>query len=155
MEIPIASMPAWLPVVIVVAFPLYFVLLWSGVCLLISAIGGWGRLAKKYPGSPAPKGTRFSWQSGRFGLAKYNNVLMIHVSPEGLHLAVARIFRFRHPPLFIPWNEIRNASVRRVFRTEYVEFEVGSPKLATLRLPREIFENARSWLEDALRHGMG
>lgn len=136
----LAITPPWLPVVFIVAFPFFFVAMWCGVCLLTSAIGGWGRLAKKYPATAPPSGTRFPGQTGYVGVSRYRGVLTIHLSPEGLHLDVVKIFRIGHPPLFIPWSEIHNPAVRRNLWGESVVFEVGLPKIAKLLLPKAIFE---------------
>jgi len=54
-------------------------------------------------------------------LTSYNNVLTLGVSQQGFYLASMFLFRFMHPPLLVPWSEIK---VRRktgwVF--EYVIF---------------------------------
>jgi hypothetical protein len=53
--------------------------------------------------------------------------------PEGLYLASMFLFRFMHPPLLIPWSEIK---VRRqkgwVF--EYVIFTLGHERAIPLRI---------------------
>jgi hypothetical protein len=79
-------------------------------------------------------------QGGRVGQVAYGGSLNIYSSPEGLYLSVLFPFRLGHPPLFIPWDAVRNAKTRRVLWTERVEFDVGSPSIATLRLPKKIFE---------------
>lgn len=78
-------------------------------------------------------------QSGRLGWVNYNSVLTIHSGPAGFRLAVWPPFRPGHPPLFIPWNAMRNATIKRLFWLELVSFELGSPKIATLQLPKKIF----------------
>ncbi len=78
----------------------------------------------------------------------YNNVLTIGVSPEGLYLASMFLFRFMHPPLLVPWSEIK---VRRyqgwVF--EYVIFTMGHELAIPLRirgnLATKLQESAGSW----------
>jgi hypothetical protein len=39
-------------------------------------------------------------------LASYGNCLTVGGNPQGLYLAVAPLFRFRQPPLLIPWEEV-------------------------------------------------
>ncbi len=73
------------------------------------------------------------------GVTNYNSVLTIHVSPEGLHLAVMKIFRLGHPPILIPWAEIHQATFRRFLWTESVVFEVGAPRVARVQLPKQVF----------------
>jgi len=73
-------------------------------------------------------------QSGQMrGLANYNNALTLGLSPEGLYLASMFLLRFMHPPLLVPWSEIK---VRRkkgwVFK--YVIFTMGHELAIPLRI---------------------
>jgi hypothetical protein len=129
-----------LTVILIVLFPFLFAGLWCGVCLFTSTMGGWRRLAERFPARGQPSGRRFFMQRGKVGRVAYKGCLTIHSSPEGLHLSVWLPFRPGHPPLFIPWNEICNATTRRFLWAESVEFDVGSPRVATIRLSGEIFE---------------
>ena len=79
-------------------------------------------------------------QSGRLGWVNYNSCLTIHSGPEGIRLAVWAPFRLGHPPLFIPWSAMHKATTKRLFWMETVSVELGSPKIATLQLPKKIFE---------------
>lgn len=137
---PTNPSPAWLIPAILVGFPLVFIPMWCGVCFLLSQIGGWARLAPRFADPSTPRGTAFSGQSGRVGVANYNKVLTIHTSSEGLHLAAMKLFRVGHPPLLIPWSEIRGAQRSQRLWMDNVVFEVGPPSLAKVRLPARIFE---------------
>ncbi len=79
-------------------------------------------------------------QGGRVGMVNYNGCLTIHSSAEGLHLSVWLPFRLGHPPLFIPWDTVHNATAKRFLWTRFVVFEVGAPTVATLHLSEKIFE---------------
>jgi hypothetical protein len=114
-------------------FPIYFLCLWLLVGATVSVIGGWLSLAKVYR-TREFDGAKWGMQSGQLRwLANYNNVLTIGVSPQGLYLAAMFLFRFMHPPLLIPWSEIK---VRRkkgwVF--EYVIFTMGQDLAIPLRI---------------------
>lgn len=139
MNPPSDPSPPWLIPLIVAGFPLVFIPMWCGVCFLLSRIGGWSRLAEKYPGSATPTGAGFAGQVGRMGGVNYKAILTIHTSPDGLHLSVMKLFRVGHPPILIPWTEIHHAKLRRFFWSESVVFEAGSPRLAKVRLPKKIF----------------
>jgi hypothetical protein len=39
-------------------------------------------------------------------IAGYGNCLTVGASPDGFYLAISPLFRFRHPPLLIPWTEV-------------------------------------------------
>lgn len=116
------------------AFPIYFLSLWLLVGATFSLVGGWFSLAKIYRARVAFNGAKWGMQSGQMRwLANYNNVLTIGVSQQGLYLASMFLFRFMHPPLLVPWSEIR---VRRkkgwVF--QYVIFTLGHELAIPLRL---------------------
>ncbi len=136
---PSDGLPIWVVLLIPVAFVVFFVVIWSGVCLLLSVIGGWGRIAQRFPARQPPTGTGYGGQTGMVGTANYRGVLTVHASTEGIHVAVMVFFRLGHPPLFIPWSEMHDVSTRRILLFEYVGFDVGSPKIARLHLAKQIF----------------
>ena len=73
-------------------------------------------------------------QSGRMRwLANYNNVLTLGASQQGLYLASMFLFRFMHPPLLIPWSEIKvQRSKGWIF--DYVTFTMGHELAIPLRI---------------------
>jgi hypothetical protein len=119
-------------------FPVYFVTLWLLVGATISFVGGWWSLAKVYRTEVPFDGTKWRMQSGQMRwLANYNNVLTLGVGKQGLYLASMFLFRFMHPPLLVPWSEIK---VRRntgwVF--DYVTFTMGRELAIPLRIRKKL-----------------
>jgi hypothetical protein len=102
------ELPLWL----IPLFPVFFAAMWLGITSLLAELGGWRELARLYA---EPEGTvrapaqRFSMASldlrrGWFPLpVNYSNCMVVEVAPAGLHLRPWLPFRFRHPPLLIPW----------------------------------------------------
>jgi hypothetical protein len=128
------------PSVFAVIFPLYFLILWLLVGSIVSFIGGWFSLAKLYRTRVAFHGAKWRMRSGQMRwLTNYNKVLTIGASPQGLYLASMFLFRFMHPPLLVPWSEIK---VRRkkgwVF--EYVIFTMGHELAIPLRIRAQLAE---------------
>ena len=83
---------------------------WSLIIMLASLLGGWGALARQYPPPPlAGEEPIARWYAQHLGMrwANYSWVVTMAVYPEGLHLSVMWLFRAGHPPLFIPWEEMR------------------------------------------------
>jgi hypothetical protein len=122
------------PSVFALIFPIYFLFLWLLVGAVISLVGGWFSLAKVYRTRVAFDGAKWKMRRGRMRwLANYNNVLTIGASQQGLYLASMFLFRFMHPPLLVPWSEIK---VRRskgwVF--EYVILTMGHDLAIPLRI---------------------
>lgn len=131
------------PSVFAVIFPIYFLLLWMLVGAIISFVGGWFSLSKCYRIRVPFNGAKWGGQSGRMRwLANYNNVLTMGVSQQGLYLASMFLFRFMHPPLLVPWSEIK---VRRskgwVF--EYVTFTMGHELAIPLRIREKLAAKLR------------
>ena len=126
---------------VLVAFPIVFSALWIGITLLMSFIGGWRNLARHYAATGKPVGGReFRHLTGMFGMASYKHVLTVVVTGEGLYIANRTVFRFGHPPLFIPFTAIVDARRQTLIFRDYVAFDVGSPPIASIRLPLKVFE---------------
>lgn len=126
---------------VLIAFPIFFSALWVGITLLMSYIGGWGKVAKQYPAlGPPPTGAVLRHVSGMFGMANYKRVLTVITTETGLYIENRWAFRPGHPPLFIPFTAIRNARRQTLFFWEYVAFDVDD--LASVRLPSKVFVDA-------------
>ena len=98
-------MPTWATILLIctctVAWP--FVLI-----TLIGRVGGWVKLARRYPGHPAhepvDRGRLASIQLQ--GIGRYNRCITWTVDDDHLHLRAAVIERIGHPPISIPWAEV-------------------------------------------------
>lgn len=92
--------------------PLQFIIgftsIWIIVSALISYLGGWWLLSQYYQSRPSNIRKKWFFQTAamRF-MTGYGNCLNIGVTDQGLSLSVLFIFRFGHPPLLIPWEDIR------------------------------------------------
>jgi hypothetical protein len=139
------------PAVFAAIFPIYFLCLWFLVGAILGLVGGWFSLSKLYRTRVPFNGAKWRRQSGQMRwLTNYNRVLTLGASQEGLYLACMFLFRFMHPPLLVPWSEIR---VRRkkgwVF--EYVIFtmahELAIPLRIRSKLAAKVQESAGNcWL---------
>jgi len=115
-------------------FPAYFVAIWLLVGAILSFVGGWFSLSKLYRTQVAFGGAKWRGQSGRMRwLSNYNHVLTLGASREGLYLASIFPFRFMHPPLLIPWREIKVRRSKDWF-FEYVTFSIGHELAIPLRI---------------------
>lgn len=99
------------PVVLIpILFPIFFAVMWFGVVGLLSALGGWMDMARSYPAVPDESGLRFSLASAALGRGlmpvQYKSCLSVRIGNEGIGLSVVFPFRFRHPPMTIPWSAI-------------------------------------------------
>jgi len=96
-------MPAWFWAF----FPVFLVGMFGFVSWVLSAFGGWGRLAEAYPDDVPVEGITYRWQSAQFGSANYGNCLTITADPSRLRLSILFLFRVGHPPISIPWGDVR------------------------------------------------
>ena len=85
-----------------------FVFIWIVISALISYLGGWWSLSQYYQSRPHNIRKKWLFQTAamRF-MTGYGNCLNVAVTDRGLLLSVLFIFRFGHPPLLIPWEDIR------------------------------------------------
>src|SRR4051794_1516840 len=81
-------------------------LFWFGIMQLLSLLGGWRTLARRYAAPPdSPPPTQMStMQSGKIGLVSYRNALAVALGSDGLHLSTFVLMRPGHAPLIIPWS---------------------------------------------------
>jgi hypothetical protein len=112
----------------------FFAGMWIGVCILLARLGGWRRLAQRYPAQQQANGKRFRMQSAKVGPVSYNGCLNFCAAQQGLQISVIFIFKPGHPPVFIPWDEIRVKSVHRFLWIRWVLLEVGVPRIVTMQV---------------------
>ena len=129
---------------LVVMLPIVLVGMWVGVNALLSYSSGWQKLAAVYRAQRPPSGRCFPIQGGRIGDVFARGCLTIYTSPEGMYVSIWPIFRFREPPLFIPWSDIRNRRERRWLFSRLIEFEIGSPPIGSMWLSPSVFRDAPS-----------
>ena len=105
---------------------------WVGVTAVIARLAGWARLADRFRADRIPHdGKRFSGQFMTVGWWDYNGCVIFLVAETGLFVSVWPIL-FGHPPLLIPWNQIRILEERsgRFFPRALIEFtELPRPRL--------------------------
>jgi len=127
--------PLFIVLTSIIAFPVAFGLIWTLVSLLISLFSGWGRLAQIYRTDRPPNGKALGNYWLLMGPASYRGVTTLQPSADGLYLSILGLFRLGHPPLLIPWSDIRVRGSVRQGQVNWITLEVGSPAITTLRLP--------------------
>jgi hypothetical protein len=137
--VPVETASSWALILIIVGSAVAFAVLWVSICHLLSWLGGWRRLAGFYP-AQAPGGAfTHRWQSGQFGFVTYRRCLNVQVTAQGLRIEAATLFWPGHAPLFLPWSAIHRAHIETWLIIDFIAFDVGEPRLATVRLPASLF----------------
>lgn len=138
------ALPIWGILLIPLAFTIIFPLFWCFTIWIISLMSGWRRLAKEYPVLQPPSGKAWREQTVFVKQSSYKRMLTLTTNAEGMFIEVMWLFRFGHPPLFIPWHKFHFSDSRVfIFRKQrYFCVEVAQPPLATMRLPAVVFEGS-------------
>lgn len=89
-------------VLLVLAFAAAFAVLWIGICLLISTLGGWRALGERFPELANRPEYHFTRANGRMRVFSYQYTMSVGFGPHHLHLGVIRGWKFGHRPLSIP-----------------------------------------------------
>ncbi|UFP95007.1 hypothetical protein [Gloeobacter morelensis] len=119
----------------------------SGMGSGLAFASRWSDLADRYQTKQKPPDGLAGFQFGMVGLVPYNGLLKVGVAEGGLYVASSVFLWPSHPPLFIPWCEIR--SVKKVDNLLYRAYllTVGSPQVGTLLLPRGSLASAKEMLD--------
>lgn len=127
----------------VAIFPVFFATIWCLVCAVISIVGGWFWLSKVYRTRAPFSGSTSKMQSGQMRwFTNYNNVLTLGSDQRGLYLACMFLFRFMHPPMLIPWSEIK-VTRKKGWIFDYVTFTLGHELAIPLRIRAKLAERLR------------
>lgn len=144
---PPSEPPAYLGLIIVLVFPVFFIGMWTFVCLIISSVSGWRDMTTRYRCPEGLQGTPLaSGWANMVGVASYRGVLRFEATPQGLIARVSRLFPL-HPALLIPWGAIRTTRGGHVFHAGDMQVANG----ATFRLNGD----ALSSIEQALAAAAG
>ena len=133
------------PKLVALVFSTGFVCMWCLVVAIVSFVGGWFQLSRTFSLNRPFDGVSDGLQSGQMRwFAKYRSCLRLGANAEGLYLAVFFLFRFMHPPLFVPWTEIKVHRQKGWLFGECVTFTMGND----LRIPLRVSGTSARMLED-------
>lgn len=140
------------PALIAIPLCLVFMVVFTWVAhnMLVSWAGGWGRLSAAYEASGPPARTTWpgcsAWLGGR---ANYKGVLEIGVSDRGLHLTAAKVYRFGHPPLLVPWGDLEVGPDASDHWGDYTPFAIPALDGLTLKVYSTMRQDLRAAKEAA------
>jgi len=126
-------------------FAIFFLFIWILVNFLISRLTGWARMAGHYPaeGGYSGKVWRFQTLTTRRGMG-YKGSANVGADSRGLYLSLFFLFRFGHPPMFVPWRDI-TITEKQVSKTKMLELRFRK----TENLPVRIFARLGDRLAEA------
>ncbi len=114
----------------------FFLMFMVGIFLLDARITGWYALAQRFPASsePAHVNKRQNGGVGTIGLVQMRNLLRAAGTDEGLYLAFPKMLSAGHPPLLIPWSQLRITDDKTLFGIRILTLQAGDPKIARVIL---------------------
>ena len=126
-------------------FPFFFVAVWSLTSFVISLMGGWNTLSKRFRaqsesyGDVRSAGPFFYTVMMRFRVG-YGNVIRITASADALYFSILFPFRLGHPPLSIPWGEIKMRRTQFLW-LRFVTLTLGEEERIPMRISERMARN--------------
>lgn len=114
---------------------LFFLAFWLLLNFIVSRLTGWARIAAHYQnaGSFPVQVWRFQTVTTRWGMG-YKGCTTVGADPRGVYFSFSFLFRFGHPPIFVPWSDI-TISEKQITRSKMLELRFRK----TENLPVRIF----------------
>jgi hypothetical protein len=118
---------------------------WCAIIYLISLITGWQALARRFRAQSEPYGDAktagpFFYTIYMRYWGHYSSVIRLTAAADALYTAILFPFRFGHPPLRIPWNEIRFSTTQR-FAFKYAVLTLGNEEKIPMRISGRMARN--------------
>lgn len=93
--------------------------IWILLCIFaFGFFSSWSRLAKHYKYKHTFVGQKWNFQSLNIGNTNYSNCVAVGSNYQGLYLSPFILFRFGHPPILIPWEQLNVRSEKGWFVQE-------------------------------------
>jgi hypothetical protein len=125
-----SQFPVWVP--------FFSIGLWLFMSAFFALTSGWLSLASHFRAASRPEGQKVTSQVKQMGMVPEHRVTHLIISDHGLYLYASFLFRFLHPALLIPWNEVR--LVREVKTLWWHTYQLDIGQITTLRVTRRAYE---------------
>jgi len=86
---------------------IFFLVFWLLLNFIVSRLTGWAQMAAHYrnAGDLPEKVWRFQTITTRWGMG-YKGCTNVGADSRGVYISFGFLFRFGHPPIFVPWGDI-------------------------------------------------
>ncbi|WP_309941639.1 hypothetical protein [Aureibacter tunicatorum] len=105
---------------------------------------GWSDLVEKYKMNNRFTGKRVGIISASVNASNYQNCLILKYNDDGLYLKTTIFFKLFHPPIFIPWTEVKSVREKKILFTRYNELIIGDPFIATIKLRAKTYRKIQN-----------
>jgi hypothetical protein len=124
-------------------FAILFIALWCLISFMVSLASGWFTLSRRFKKESEPYGQTKS--AGPFFYSiymrvrcHYGSVIRLTAAEDALYFSVLPILRIAHPPLRIPWTEIRMSRAKYLWVWPVVFFRLGNEEQIPMRIPERM-----------------
>jgi hypothetical protein len=118
---------------------------WCAICFFISLLTGWFDLGRRFKRQSVPYGeTRtagpFFYTVYMRLWSRYSSLIRFIAASDALYMSILFPLRIGHPPLRIPWDEIRFGRTKFFFRT-FIVLTLGNQEKIPLRISLRMARN--------------
>ena len=133
------------PLVSNLGIALFCIVFLCGVGFLISLQSGWFSLGRRFKKQSDPYGDTktagpFFYTVYMRWWSKYSSVIRLTAAGDALYISILFPLRIGHPPLRIPWDEIRFSRTKFFFRT-YIVLTLGNEEKIPMRISLRMARN--------------
>ena len=130
------------------------------ILVVTSSLSGWATLARTYHHEGNFAGECWRYQSAHMRwLSRYRHCLTVGADRTGLYLAIFRIFRVAHPPLFIPWSQVSRSRRQHLWQ-KVTELRLGHEHPVLFRVDQHLSDRlagaaGESWPAESIEQRPG
>ena len=133
------------PLVSELGIALFCIIFICGVGFLISLQSGWFSLSRRFKQQSDPYGETktagpFFYTVYMRWWSKYSSTIRLTAGTDALYVSILFPLRIGHPPLRIPWGEIRFGRSKFFFRT-YLMLTLGNQEKIPMRISLRMARN--------------
>jgi len=115
---------------------------WCAISFFVSLLTGWFDLGRRFKRQSDPYGETKT--AGPFFYtiymrlwSHYSSLIRLTAASDALYVSILFPLRIGHPPLRIPWEEIRFGRTKFFFRT-YIMLTLGNEEKIPMRMARNL-----------------
>jgi hypothetical protein len=117
-----------------------WLLLWTfalllGIGVLRLKLSRWPELARRYPGGEQPEGRSLHRQVLSMGRTSELFMTTLVPTAAGLYFYSFPLFRFRRPPILVPWSVVRHTSEREMLGRRWHVLDLGGVTVMRVKEP--------------------
>ena len=127
----------------------FFIAMFVVISFVISKMG-WSRLAEEFKTDNKFDGKRVGLISATINSCNYKNIIVLKYNQYGIFLKTVFPFNLFHPPILIPWNEIKEVRDGKLLFFRFKELIIGNPFIAMITLKASVYKKIENGRDGSL-----